>query len=217
VGLHFSGNCTWQERLVFLKIKQHYMKQCLLIFLSVLLFACDQKTESAKMTASHNDATSSDTISCPPGSSKLDIQKIEQLTGMKGVEKNGQYKITVPQNDLHVVADGFKIIPPMGLGSWTAFTSCGDSAMIMGDIIVTETDLAPVQQEVIRQGLMITAIHNHFVRNHPDILYMHIDGRGTVDKLSANVKAVFEKVKTRKKLKRIALLIQLIFRSWTRS
>jgi len=114
---------------------------------------------------------------------------------MKGLEKSGEYKITVPQNDLNVIVDGFKIIPPMGLGSWTAFTPCGDSTMVMGDIILTETDLAPVQQEVIRQGLMITAIHNHFVRNHPDVFYMHIDGRGTVDKLSANVKAVFEKVK----------------------
>ncbi len=60
---------------------------------------------------------------------------------MKGVEKNGEYKITVPQNDLNIVVDGFKIIPAMGLGSWAAFTACGDSAIVMGDIIVTETDL----------------------------------------------------------------------------
>jgi len=136
-----------------------------------------------------------DTISCVPGSSKLDIQKIEQITGMKGTEKNGEYKITVPQNDLNVVVDGFKIIPPMGLGSWAAFTPCADSAMVMGDIIVTETDLKPVQQEVIRQGLMVTAIHNHFVRNHPNVMYMHIDGKGKVDQLATHVKAIFDKVK----------------------
>ncbi len=44
----------------------------------------------------------------------------------------------------------------------------------MGDIILTETDLAPFQQEVIRQGLTISAIHNHFLRNHPAVMYMHI-------------------------------------------
>ncbi|HEX6427527.1 MAG TPA: DUF1259 domain-containing protein [Niastella sp.] len=142
-----------------------------------------------------NNEMKRDTISCPPGS-KLDIRKIEQITGMKGAEKNGEYKITVPQNDLKVVVDGFKIIPPMGLGSWAAFTPCADSAMVMGDIIVTETDLKPVQQEVIRQGLMVTAIHNHFVRNHPNVMYMHIDGKGSIDKLSANVKAIFDKVAT---------------------
>jgi len=127
--------------------------------------------------------------------SKLDIQKIEQITGMKGVEKNGEYKITVPQNDLNVTVDGFKIIPPMGLGSWAAFTPSPHGAMVMGDIILTETDLKPVQQEVISQGLTITAIHNHFVRNHPNVMYMHIDGAGDVEKLASSVKAVFDKVK----------------------
>lgn len=64
----------------------------------------------------------------------------------------------------------------------------------MGDIVVTETDLKPVQQEVIRQGLTITAIHNHFVRNHPNIMYMHIDGSGPTESMAAKVKAVLDKV-----------------------
>jgi hypothetical protein len=154
------------------------------------LVACDQQAIS---TAEH--AENKNTISCPPGSSKLDIQKIEQITGMKGVEKNGEYKISVPQNDLNIVVDDFKIIPPMGLGSWAAFTPCGDTAMVMGDIIVTETDLAPVQQEVIRQGFSITAIHNHFVRNRPNVMYMHIDRSADITTLSNGVKAIFDKVK----------------------
>jgi Domain of Unknown Function (DUF1259) len=126
---------------------------------------------------------------------KLDIAKIEQITGMKGVENNGEYKITVPQNDLNVVVDGFKIVPPMGLGSWANFTPSMHGAMLMGDIILTETDLKPVQQEVIRLGLTITAIHNHFVRNHPNVIYMHIDGMGDVETMARDVKAVYDKVK----------------------
>src|SRR4030095_8396148 len=157
---------------------------------AIFITACNQQTASNEESSGNKKKN---TISCPPGN-RLDIQKIEQLTGMKGVEKNGEYKITVPQNDLNIIVDGFKIIPPMGLGSWAAFTPCGDTAMVMGDIIITETDLAPVQQEVIRQGLTITAIHNHFVRNRPNVMYMHIDGSGDVTKLSTSVKAVFDKV-----------------------
>ncbi len=134
-----------------------------------------------------------ETLACPPGS-KLDIQQIEAVTGMKGVEKNGEYKITVPQHDLNILVDGFKIIPPMGLGSWIAFTPCADSVMMMGDIILSETDLAPVQREVIKQGLAITAIHNHFVRNRPNVMYMHIDGFGNVKKVATIAKAIFDKV-----------------------
>jgi hypothetical protein len=125
----------------------------------------------------------------------LDIALIEKITGMKGKENNGQYKITVAQNDLKVTVDGFKIIPPMGLGSWAAFTPSSEGAMIMGDIILTETDLGPVQQKVIRQGLTISAIHNHFIRNHPNVMYMHIGGMGKTDVMSQKVKAVYDKVK----------------------
>jgi hypothetical protein len=163
-----------------------------LVFCLIVFASCNQQTASENQTAGTD---TKDTIACAPGSSKLDIQKIQEVTGMKGVEKNGEYKITVPQNDLHVVVDGFKIIPAMGLGSWAAFTPCADSAMVMGDIILTETDLAPVQQEVIRQGFAITAIHNHFLRNRPNVMYMHIDGRGKVANLSSSVKAIFDKVK----------------------
>jgi len=101
----------------------------------------------------------------------LDTTAIEKITGVKGKSNHGEYKITIPQNDLNVEVDGFKIIPPMGLGTWIAFTPTKNGAMIMGDVVLTENDLKPVQQEVIKQGLTITAIHNHFIRNHPNILY----------------------------------------------
>ncbi len=125
----------------------------------------------------------------------LDIALIEKVTGMKGKENNGQYKITVTQNDLNVTVDGFKIIPAMGLSSWVAFTPSLEGTMIMGDIILTETDLAPFEQEVIHKGLTISAIHNHFLRNHPAVMYMHIGGMGKTDAMAEKVKAVFDKIK----------------------
>ena len=124
----------------------------------------------------------------------LDTTAIEKITGIKGKASKGEYKITIPQNDLNVEVDGFKIIPPMGLGTWIAFTPAKEGAMIMGDIILTENDLRPVQQEVIRQGLTISAIHNHFVRNHPNVLYMHIGGSGKTDEMARKAKAVLDKV-----------------------
>lgn len=125
---------------------------------------------------------------------RLDIAKIKEVLDMKGMENDGEYKVTVPQNDLNVVVDGFKIIPPMGLGSWAAFTSSGNETMVMGDIVVTETDLKDVEAEVIRQGLTVTAIHNHFLRDTPHVMYMHIGGMGSEEKLAQAVKAIFGKV-----------------------
>jgi hypothetical protein len=125
----------------------------------------------------------------------VDTATIEKVMGLKGKSNNGEYKITVPQNDLSIEVDGFKIIPAMGLGTWIAFTPSKDGTMIMGDIILTETDLKPVQQEVIKQGLTISAIHNHFVRNRPNIMYMHIGGSGSVEIMAQKAKAILDKVK----------------------
>lgn len=127
--------------------------------------------------------------------SPLDTLTIERVMGVKGKSNNGEYKITVPQNDLSVEVDGFKIIPAMGLSTWIDFAPSVGGAMIMGDIILTETDLKPVQQEVIKQGLTITAIHNHFVRNHPNVMYMHIGGSGNTEAIATKAKAVLDKIK----------------------
>jgi hypothetical protein len=125
----------------------------------------------------------------------LDTTAIARIMGMKGMAKNGEFKVTIPQNDLDVKVDGFKIIPAMGLGSWVAFTPSPNGAMVMGDLIVTETDLKPVQQEIIRQGLTSTAIHNHFLRNHPNVMYMHMGGSGNTEVMAQKAKAVLDKIK----------------------
>jgi hypothetical protein len=125
----------------------------------------------------------------------IDTLAIERIMGVKGKSNNGEYKITIPQNDLDVKVDGFKIIPAMGLGTWVAFTPTKDGAMVMGDIVITENDLKQVQQEIIRQGLTSTAIHNHFVRNHPNIMFMHMGGAGNTEVMAQKAKAVLDKVK----------------------
>jgi hypothetical protein len=125
----------------------------------------------------------------------VDTLTIERIIGIKGKSSNGEYKITIPQNDLSIEVDGFKIIPSMGLGTWVAFAPSREGVMLMGDIILTENDLKPVQQEVIKQGLSISAIHNHFVRNHPNVMYMHIGGSGNISLMTQKVKAVLDKVK----------------------
>ncbi|MBD0331609.1 MAG: DUF1259 domain-containing protein, partial [Chitinophagaceae bacterium] len=125
----------------------------------------------------------------------LDTVAIEKIVGIKGKSNNGEYKVAIPQNDLSITVDEFKIIPAMGLSTWIAFTPSHGGAMVMGDIVVTETDLKPVQQEIIRQGLTITAIHNHFIRNQPNVMYMHIGGSGSTEAMAQKARAVLDKVK----------------------
>lgn len=106
------------------------------------------------------------------------------------------FKLSVPQNDLDVTVDGFSIIPPMGMGSWAAFSPTGDAdeMVVMGDVVVREEEIGPVQRELVGRGLTVTGLHNHFVRESPAIMYMHIRGTGPRDSLRADVEAVLARV-----------------------
>lgn len=163
---------------------QHF----LLLLLSLVSFAGITENAVAQI---NNNKSGANKMTAP---NPIDTAVIESIMGMKGKGSNGEFKITVPQNDLAVMVDGFKIIPAMGLSTWLAFTPATAGVMLMGDIVVTENDLKPVQAEIIRQGLTSTAIHNHFVRNHPNIMYMHLGGTGSTGAMAQKAKAVLDKV-----------------------
>lgn len=124
----------------------------------------------------------------------LDIKVIRRIVGIEGEVKDGAYKVSVPQNDLGVTVDEFRIIPPMGTSTWVAFTPSRDGAVLMGDVVVTEEEVAPVQRALIEHGLTITALHKHFVRENPRVMYMHIGGEGPEEKLAAGIRAVLDVV-----------------------
>ncbi len=52
-----------------------------------------------------------------------------------------------------------------------------------------------MQREIIKQGLTSTAIHNHFIRNHPNIMFMHMGGSGSAEVMAQKAKAVLDKIK----------------------
>jgi hypothetical protein len=153
-----------------------------LISIVVMSAGCTQERNSGEMDAQH-------------GTKPLDVQLIETTVGMTGTENSGEYKVSVPQNDLNVTVDGFRIIPPMGTTSWAAFTPMQDGAMVMGDIALLEDEIGPVQRIAVERGLTVSALHNHFVRDNQKIMFMHIHGTGSTQNLAESVRAVFDKVK----------------------
>ena len=146
------------------------------------------------LTSSANELFAQDHMKSNKIVGSIDTAVIERIMGVKGKTNNGEYKVTIPQHDLSIEVDGFKIIPAMGLSTWLAFTPTADGVMVMGDLVLTETDLKPVQQEVIKLGFTITAIHNHFVRNHPNIIYMHVGGVGSIDQVAYTSRKILDKI-----------------------
>ena len=126
---------------------------------------------------------------------KLDFGQLDRVLGLKGTRQNGEYKLAIPQSELSVSVDGFRIIPPMGLTSWAAFAPSDAGAVVMGDLIFLEDEIGPVQKAMISSGLMVSGLHNHFVRDKPKVMFMHIHGRGPAGKLADSVQRTLDKVR----------------------
>jgi hypothetical protein len=128
---------------------------------------------------------------------QLNTANIEQLTGAKGQlnEKEGVFKVNAPRTDLNVTVAGVKMIPPLGLTSWAAFQPAGDQTMVMGDMVVLEDQANPVMDVALQNGLAVTALHNHFFWDSPKVMFMHIGGMGTEEKLATAVGKVLAKIK----------------------
>jgi hypothetical protein len=123
-----------------------------------------------------------------PGTA-MDTTAIERLTGAKGAfdEKESVFKVSVPRKDLSVVIAGVKMSPPMGLTSWAAFKRDGKDDMVMGDLVLLQDQVSPVMSAALDDGLEVTALHNHFIRDSPRIMFMHIGGMGPEQDLATAV------------------------------
>jgi uncharacterized protein DUF1259 len=112
-------------------------------------------------------------------------QKVGQALGKEGAQQPGQiYRVALPRSDLHVTLDGVAIKPGLALGGWLAFASMNDTAMVMGDLVLTQDEIAPVMKKFEEGGIEITALHNHLLRAEPMTLYMHVLGHGDPVKLA---------------------------------
>jgi hypothetical protein len=90
----------------------------------------------------------------------------------------GVYRVGLPRTDLHVALDGIELKPTFALGSWLAFRPDGSATTVMGDLVLTEPEIAPVMTKLAEGGIAITALHNHLLRTQPATFYMHVLGHG---------------------------------------
>ena len=122
---------------------------------------------------------------------------IDDAMGRAGQDQpDGAHRFNMPRSDLKVTANGVEIKPGFALGSWAAFQMMGNHSDVMGDLVLTESELGPVMQKLVDSGIEITAMHNHLLNESPRIMYMHIHGQGDAVKLAGSLREALALSKT---------------------
>lgn len=118
----------------------------------------------------------------------LDWKKVDAALGKTATVSGEVHRYGLPRSDLHVTLDGVQIKPALALGGWVAFAPMHGQAMVMGDLVLLETEITPVMTKLLNSGMDITAIHNHILRASPATFYMHIAGHGDPEKMATAIR-----------------------------
>src|SRR5215831_6643726 len=117
----------------------------------------------------------------------IDWAKIDGIFGRTGAVGGAVHRYGFPRSDLQVTLDGVTIRPTLALGGWAAFNQKRNMAMVMGDLVVLQSEVNPVMAKLIEGGVDVTAVHNHLLRAEPLTFYMHIGGHGDPVKMAQTI------------------------------
>jgi hypothetical protein len=126
----------------------------------------------------------------------IDWKKVDAAIGKTDAQTGNVHRYGIPRTDLKVTLDGVDIKPGLALGGWVAFEDMGSSAMMMGDLVLTEPEINPVMSKLFENGIDVTAVHNHLLRASPATFYMHVGGHGDPVKLAQGVRQALAASKT---------------------
>src|ERR671927_1273557 len=113
------------------------------------------------------------TIGTAASAQGIDWGKVDAAIGRGAAVGGDVHRYGFPRSDLQVTVDGVTIRPSLALGGWAAFKPAHGGAMVMGDLVLLETEINPVMTKLIENGIEITAVHNHLLRASPATFYMH--------------------------------------------
>jgi hypothetical protein len=127
---------------------------------------------------------------------EIDWKEVDLVLGRTASVSGAVHRYGLPRSDLKVSLDGVQLKPGFALGGWVAFEPMGDVTMMMGDLVLTESEINPVMTKLLSEGLQVTAVHNHLLRATPPTFYMHVSGTGDAEQLARMTRVALEASQT---------------------
>ncbi|MEA2984663.1 MAG: hypothetical protein QOD94_917 [Alphaproteobacteria bacterium] len=137
------------------------------------------------------------TPAAQPGADKIDmdIAAVDQALGHKGKVNGGVYQVSVKRAD-PVRDSGMEVPEAMGSAVAINFQPTGQGkAAITGDLVLTSAEVNPVIAALRRNGIDVTALHNHMLSDEPRLFFMHFWANDDAVKLATGMRAALDKMK----------------------
>ncbi|MEO7962493.1 MAG: DUF1259 domain-containing protein [Gemmatimonadaceae bacterium] len=147
---------------------------------TISAFACADRGE-ARDAGTEGRATSADSV---------DWKAIDAIIGRPNVtQPSDVHRFNFPRSDLRVTAAGVSVTPALALGGWVAMKAMGSDVVAMGDLVLTEDELAPVIARLQQGGIEQTAIHHHLLRESPRVYYVHVHAHGEARRVAQAIQS----------------------------
>ena len=142
-------------------------------------FACSRPAAEARPADPSAAAKPSDAAAAGPAPT-LRWAAVDSALGRAGAEQpGGVHRYTFPRSDLKVTSRGVAIRPGFALGTYLVFLPVGgDDAIVMGDLVLTETERDAVLAKLQQGGVAQTATHKHLIDETPRVWWTHVHARG---------------------------------------
>lgn len=157
----------------------------------------DAQAEARESAAAGATAGAAQTPAGTAGARQIDWKAVDAAMGRTGTEQPGNVRrYGMPRSDMRVTVQGVQLKPSFALGSWLAMTPHGDGVMAMGDMVLKESEVAPVMSALQAGGVGQTAVHHHVLHETPRVVYMHVHGMGDPVKIAQTVRAALGRTST---------------------
>src|SRR5262245_53482462 len=136
------------------------------------------------------------TFAAHANAQEIDWQKVDAAFGRKPAISGDVHRYGFPRTDLSVTLVGVTIKPALALGGWVAFKPAYGVVIVLGGLLLLESDINPVMAKLTAGGIEITAVHNYLLRATPATFYMHVGGHGDPAKMASAIHDALSASKT---------------------
>lgn len=150
------------------------------------------------LALTHTPPPDAGAASPAPSDLGFDQKQVEDALGRSGKVNGGVLQFSVPRSEA-IKDSGMTIPPSMGVATALNFQATGNGkAAITGDFVLLNTEVNPVIKALRQNGIAVTAVHSHMLREEPRLFFIHFWANDDAVKLAKGLHAALAQTSSAK-------------------